>query len=231
MTSIQVNSISSIISSDLIPLISSHALLSSSPSPFPTVLHLPSSFTLDSFFVSRQSQSHTLTLPSHTQPLPASVIVPLHLNPPFRTTISQTLQSTLSSRLAAVHIETCGRTPSSQPSSDYSDQPQQSSLEVVLSDNSLSPSLSPSLPPSPSVKTSSYHPVAFVDWSDELEKISARPPTRTISLGRLSSQPLNHSYPCTASPERLWKSDTFTIGDLFLSSCPGKKGRIVIQPV
>lgn len=193
--------ISSIISSDLVPLISSHALLSSSPRPFPTVLHLPPTFTLDRFFVSRQSQSHTLTLPSHTQPLPASVIVPLHLNPPFCTTISRTLQSALSNRLAAVHIETCDRDPS-----DYSDQPQQSPLEAVFSDNSLSLSLSSSLlPPS---------------------SISARPPTRTISLGRLSSQPLGHSYPCKASPGRLWKSDTFTIGDLFLSSCPGKKVRL-----
>ncbi|KIK03557.1 hypothetical protein K443DRAFT_5351 [Laccaria amethystina LaAM-08-1] len=217
--------ISSIISSDLVPLISSHALLSSSPHLFPTVLHLPSSFTLDRFFVSRQSQSHTLTLPSHTQPLPAFTIVPQHLNPPFRTTISQTLQSTLSSRLAAVHIETCHRTPSS---SDYFDQPQQIPLEAVFSDNPPSLSLTLSLPPPSGVKTpsSSCHPVAFVDWSDEPEKISGRPPIRTISLGCLSSQPLSHSYPCNASPERLWKSDTFTIGDLFLSSCPGKKVRL-----
>lgn len=164
--------------------------------------------------------------------MPASTI-PQHLNPPFRATISQTLQSTLSSRLAAVHIKTCDRTPSSQPSSDYSDQPQHSPLEAVFSDDSLSLSLSLSLPPPSSAKTpsSSCHPVAFVDWFDKPEKISGRPPTRTISLGRLSSQPLSHPYPSKASPERFWKSDTFTIGDLFLSSCPGKKGRVVIQPV
>ncbi|KAF9007977.1 hypothetical protein BDQ17DRAFT_181194 [Cyathus striatus] len=89
--------ISSIIPLDLLPFLASHALLrDNADSPFvPTVLDIPPSLTLDRLALPRiRTPRHTIPLPSHLPPLPATPHVAT------RATVTEALHAAINTAIA-----------------------------------------------------------------------------------------------------------------------------------
>lgn len=217
---------------EIIALISSHALLSFSVNPrnSPTLLEIPSSFTINRYpdlcdarlqnrhirlpiakpvLLAKQSiDSHFCARPNISDALQAAITSGMCLDRPklrhhpengvpLTSRVLTTLIPETSLSLSVMNIPTSAtsHTPSITPFSDISKR--STKLHNLLSP--LNSTIKRHTRPPPSARDPGYNALSFSTWVSE--------------SGHCGSLP----HPAT-SPSH------FTIGNLFLSSCPGKKG-------
>ncbi|RDB24873.1 hypothetical protein Hypma_008087 [Hypsizygus marmoreus] len=220
--------ISSIVPPELIALISSHLLFASSSgsrSP-PTVFEVPASFTLDRLTSHRQSRVQIYSSP--VPPSPTQVVIK-HLH--TRTTVSEALQAAINGRMTAEEVHTAPGPEKHDPPPGL---PRPTSMQtlpseklpVTLHSNTSSISLSLSLTIAEASSSSSPRSTHFVSKSSASHSYNRK---ETLSPSRTrtrrdddNSQEFSRYFPRSPSPQ----SPSLTIGNLFLSSCPGKKVRL-----
>ncbi|KAJ6607770.1 hypothetical protein B0H10DRAFT_2070375 [Mycena sp. CBHHK59/15] len=160
--------VSAIIPFELIPLISSHLLLSAVG---PTIFDIPLSFTLDRLTLSHQhDQSIPRLPPPPSIPSPTTQMVVNQLR--TRSTVSEALKVAINTTVT--------------------------------------------VPVKPDVSSASPEPLATFHTNSSTVSL-ALSLTVTVALDEK-----NHSAPSSSSPGE----PAFTIGNIFLSSCPGKKVRL-----
>ncbi|KIM45166.1 hypothetical protein M413DRAFT_441847 [Hebeloma cylindrosporum] len=189
--------ISFMIPPDLVALISSHALLSK---PFsPTLLEIPSSFNLHRLSNLRDARQILPPKPATPPTFPTLTMQPSdHF--PTRSTITDALHAAINSG----SINTSGE-------NKVVDQVRNSFLTGFTPDTSVSLSLS------------LKGPNPFTFQSAMVSHLPQRP-EHTIEPAQLSPLPFWTPEPPTIIP--FYSPPPFTIGNLFLSSCPGKKVRL-----
>ena len=181
---------------ELIALISSHALFAS-PAHSPVLLEIPPNFTLSRLSILRDAR---------IQQYQQSISIPMHPQPQqhvFRTrsNITDALQAAISTGMRS-------GTPVTGPEAKLAEQPfltgfiPETSLSVALSLKTISQPM-----------TLHPHPNHLLS-SDIVEPI--RPPS-TPSSAWPTEPPISNLFLTPPTP-------AFTIGNLYLSSCPGKKG-------
>ncbi|KAG5646297.1 hypothetical protein DXG03_003894 [Asterophora parasitica] len=192
--------ISAIIPHELIPLLSSHLLFNSvSPSP-PTMFEIPSSFSLDRLVA--PSSAHPQPTQIHTTSSPPLPPQTMEKTLRTRTKVTEELQVALNGNLSGV-------IPLPKPEKRRSHRhtiPQRSAPVAIIPSEKApvmlhSNASSVSLFPSPDAQPPSLHHIL---------KPGLEPP---------SSKTIQNTIP--HSPET-----SLLIGNIFLSSCPGKKVRL-----
>ncbi|KAF8972953.1 protein-tyrosine phosphatase-like protein [Flammula alnicola] len=220
--------ISSIVPPDLIDLISSHALLSSARDA-PTLLEIPSSFTLDRLSTLRDTRLQNL---QSVPPPPFVPVIPKQLPAnQFRTrsNISDALQAAINTGIDYMCQDKSNK--DARTSIMLSEQVTNRLLTGFTPDTSVSLSLSMTIPSAITLQST------LVTQSSELvlsNSLQAMPLIQQQDIS--ASLPL---FPRTSSMLPTWISPdiiiphqtprsapAFTIGNLFLSSCPGKKVRL-----
>ncbi|TFK44589.1 protein-tyrosine phosphatase-like protein [Crucibulum laeve] len=208
--------ISSIIPVELLPLISSQALLRSSDAHMvPTMLDLPPCFTLDRLCRSRDRQQQNHHISAHQIPPspPTSTDTP-HTHTHFRTrsSITEALQAAIETGIANTLPSPSSSIIPPEPSSST---PQPSAgakrkrtLTTTISDSTVSLSLSVT------ASKSSLNSENVVIVEPSLHRV--------LSLEKLQARRQHRTYPHVHSIS----PSSVTIGNLFLSSCPGKKVRL-----
>ena len=228
---------------EIISLISSHALLSfsSCPRKSPTLLEIPSPFTINRYpdLCDTQLQSKHICLPPAKPVLLEKQALGNHFcSPP---NIADAFQAAITSTIESVCID-C-------PANDQ--KPQYSSENwvplgnrVLTTETSLSLSVSMNIPTSVTLHTPPI--TTFSDMSkrspgfhnllsplDDTLKHITPPSTRNSwdpGHNALSfSTWVSESGHCGSSPYPVISRSHFAIGNLFLSSCPGKKGILCLN--
>ncbi len=228
-------SVSSIIPADAIALISSHVLLASCrpgcacnyDSSVPkcgsssTICEISPSFTLDHFVCAETGVS----APSiHPDNLPSTV--PLHPRSPgshlrTRSHVSQALQAAMSSGFqssssALPGIGTVSLNVSGPPSEVVLDKDNMTSTTIHSNHSSVSLSLSVTV----STSTPTITPKCL-----DVASISTSAPDHSFHDPTYAGQPaFNTVLPSDPTPK---SPSSFILGNLFLSSCPGKKGLLL----
>ncbi|KDR75407.1 hypothetical protein GALMADRAFT_249461 [Galerina marginata CBS 339.88] len=207
--------ISMMIPPDLVALISSHVLLSSSVD-LPTLLEIPPSFTLDRLSNLRDSRIHSNRLAP--APLFSTLTMQAgasHLR--TRSHVTDALQAAISSGI-------------DKRANDAPDQVKSSIITAFIPETSVSLSLSMKIPspmpfrPSPTTQVPDiYHfqpPSRTFQYTPPPTITSIAPPTLATCTAGWTRPHSRFSSQSTAT------ASTFLIGNLFLSSCPGKKVRL-----
>ncbi|KAF8813626.1 phosphatases II [Phlegmacium glaucopus] len=229
--------ISSIVPPEIIALISSHALLSFSAYPrnYPTLLEIPSPFTINRYpdLCDTRLQNKHISLPAAKPGLLAKQAIDSHFC--TRPNIADALQAAITSGIEPANDQTL------QYNSESGVPPENRVLTTFIPETSLSLSVSMNIPTSTTLHAPYLSP--FSDISTRSTKFhnllsplngtlkhipspSARnswdPGHNTLSFSTWVSE----SGHCGASPYPAASLPQFAIGNLFLSSCPGKKVRL-----
>jgi len=222
---------------EIIALISSHALLSSSSSSYPgnspTLLEIPSPFTINRYpdICDTRLQNKHNSLPAAKPLLLPRQAIDSHFC--ARSNIADALQAAISS----------GIEPSSdrklRHNSEYGVSLGDRVLASFIPETRLSLSVSMNIPASATLNTPSITP--FSDISTRSAKFHNLLSPLNGTLRHIPSPPARDSWDpghnplsfstwvsesghCGSSPYPATSPSQFVIGNLFLSSCPGKKG-------
>ncbi|GLB37237.1 putative protein tyrosine/serine/threonine phosphatase activity [Lyophyllum shimeji] len=209
--------ISPMIPHELIPLISSHLLFNSSPTPSPTVFEVPPSFTLGRLLATLSTHRHTRapTCPAPTPTVGPQLVV-RHLR--TRSKVTEALQAAINGSLSAVHpsisVRKNKQSPSMIPPSPFHI-PRAASADALPSDKTLKINQS---------NTSS------ISLSLSLTIADTDPTSLNIGHKQISEpNPAPSDLNILATTRAQTEDDGGTsllIGNLLLSSCPGKKVRL-----
>ena len=220
-------SISLMIPPEIIALISSHAFLSFSAYPrnSPTFLEIPSPFTITRYSDLCDTRPQNRQISAKPQAIDSHFCT--------RPNIADALQAAITSGIEPMCLD--------YPINDQKHNPENGVLlehHVFIPKTSLSLSVSMNIPTSatfhtPSMTSFSDIPKRSTKFHNLLSPLDGTlkriPPPLVRDSGRhalSSSTWVCESDHCDSSPYPMSSPSHFPIGNLFLSSCPGKKGMI-----